>query len=170
MLDKECSLRYMKYDDLITVLKWRNSNHVRLNMKDDHIISPEEHRNWFNGLDTKKNHYLIFLYEGVPSGLVYFNNVNMTHKHCTWGFYLGNRQMPKGTGAKMGALGLEHAFEHLGVRKVCAEVFSFNVKSLRFHERLGFIKEGVLKEHYLKNNTYEDIVCYARFNKRSANS
>ncbi len=157
------SLRYMKMSDMDKVLAWRNSDRVRLNMTNDHVISRQEHVDWFRNLDRTKNHFLLFEYKRKPAGVVYFKDLNVDHNSCYWGFYLGDPSLPKGTGNLMGSMGLDFAFQKLGVRKICAEVFLFNDRSIKYHERLGFRREGLLKRHYLKNNHYEDIICYALF-------
>jgi RimJ/RimL family protein N-acetyltransferase len=58
---------------------------------------------------------------------------------------------------------LSYAFEVLGIRKLCCEVFLFNTNVIKLHEKFGFKKEGHFTKHYSKNDIYEDIVCLAKF-------
>jgi RimJ/RimL family protein N-acetyltransferase len=66
----------------------------------------------------------------------------------------------------MGYLGLDHIFTRLAIRKLCSEAFAFNNASIRYHETLGFSREGYFKEHMFKSGRYEDIVCFALFAER----
>jgi len=151
-------LRPMAESDLQTVLKWRNSEHVRNNMFTDHIISPEEHRAWFEKVSNEKRSlHLIFEYLGRPIGVVNIDQIYRLTNKCVWGFYLGERDLPKGCGSAMGFFALEYLFDRLGFRKVIGEVFTFNADSMRFHKRLGFIEEGRLAKHCLKNGISEDV-------------
>lgn len=163
-LSEDYSLREMKETDLETILKWRNSNRIRENMINDHIISMDEHRDWFVRLmQQKKDIYLIFQHSNLPAGMVYFTDIDKRNNICFWGFYLGNEILPKGTGLILGIMGLEYAFNKLGIRKICGQVFSFNTSSLEFHKKLGFMEEGRLIKHVLKNQKYEDIISFALF-------
>ena len=47
-------LRMLEYRDLDLVLQWRNTDRIRKNMFSDHIISVDEHYQWFSSLDKKK--------------------------------------------------------------------------------------------------------------------
>lgn len=64
----------------------------------------------------------------------------------------------------MGFLGLDYIYHEMSLRKVCGECFSFNTASIRFHERLGFQREGYFVKHIYRNGQYEDIIRFALFN------
>ncbi|WP_173918942.1 UDP-4-amino-4,6-dideoxy-N-acetyl-beta-L-altrosamine N-acetyltransferase [Halobacillus sp. Marseille-Q1614] len=168
------ALRHLEERDLSKVLQWRNSDRVRPHMFHDHFVSQKEHEQWFSSLDKNKDLFFIFEYQQSPVGVVYFKMESLRNPFgmrkgrglgtlCYWGFYLGEANVPKGTGTYMGVSGLDLAFEHLGIRKLYAEVIALNERSIRFHQRLGFKEEGVLKQHHLKNNQYVDVISYAIF-------
>lgn len=161
---EDFTLRPMSDSDLPLVLQWRNSERVRSNMYTDHLISIEEHRQWFN--DTKndpKSKYFVFENKGKPVGVV--NIVQIDHKNakCYWGFYLGEQDAPKSSGPAMEFLALEYMFNVLKIRKVYCEVFVFNETVIKLHKKFGFVEEGTFVGHVLKNNSYEDVVSLAIF-------
>ena len=161
------ALRYMEEKDLQLVLKWRNSDRIRTNMFNDRRIKLKEHRDWYFNLDKVKNHFLIFEYNNDPAGLVYFKDLDFDNLSCYWGFYIGKEKLPKGTGTKMGNLGLEFAFKKLNINKLCGQVFAFNHRSIQFHKKLGFIKENEFK--YFRNNKYEDVIRYVLYKNQWKN-
>ncbi len=164
MRREEINLRPLEERDLDMVLAWRNSERVRSYMYTDHIISPEEHRAWFERLGQAPfATTLVFEYKGVPSGLKSFSQIDRHNNRCHWGFYLGDTELPRGCGTAMGFLALEYVFEQHDFRKLCAEAFAFNEGSVKYHTRLGFVREGRFVKHVLKNGTYEDIVSFALF-------
>lgn len=63
----------------------------------------------------------------------------------------------------LGFCGVDYAFEVLGLRKVVAQVISSNAKGLALHRKLGFIQEGYLSQHCLKDGVYQDMVVLALF-------
>ena len=161
---EKCSIRPLELSDKNRILQWRNSERVRSNMYSDHLISQQEHGLWFSRtLDDKSSAFLVFQYEAQPVGCISFTNIDRKHNRCTWAFFLGETSVPKGTGSAMEYFALDYAFWTLKIRKLCCEVFVFNAAVIRLHEKFGFLHEGRLIQHYVKNGVYEDIVCLAKF-------
>lgn len=157
-------LRPAEERDLEVLLCWRNAERIRANMYTDHLISMEEHRFWFERLGKERTACaLIFEIDGIPTGVVNISRIDRRNGTCHWGFYLGVEDAPQGSGTIMGFLGLDHIFGALALRKVIGEAFAFNRSSIAFHERLGFVREGVFVEQVLKNGRYEDVVSFALF-------
>jgi len=157
-------LRVFHESDLKQVLKWRNSERIRQCMYSDHVISWEEHVNWFHRLQKDPAaEFLIFEFQTRPAGVVSFSNINSTHKRCSWGFYLGETDLPKGSGVALGYLGLHYGFEKIGCRKICGEVLASNEASVRFHRKLGFVQEGRFEKHVYKHGQFEDVLSFACF-------
>lgn len=162
---EDYTIRLMTEADLRMVLQWRNTERVRMNMYSDGVIAWKDHYAWFSRVrDNQAFRYFIVELRQRPIGVVSFTDIDRIHNKCNWGFYLGETDVPRGSGTALGILGLTEAFEYLNIRKVCAEVFAFNEASLRFHSRLGFAQEGYLSRHVWKNDKYEDIVLFACFN------
>jgi UDP-4-amino-4,6-dideoxy-N-acetyl-beta-L-altrosamine N-acetyltransferase len=165
MIDYEnFSIRLIDQNDKELILSWRNSERVRCNMYSDHLITQKEHDTWFSkALVDISAVYLLFLYMERPIGFISFTHIDKIHQRCFWAFYLGEVDVPRGSGSVMEYFALDYAYMTLKIRKLCAEVFIFNSTVIRLHEKFGFIEEGRFVAHYLKNGQYEDIVCIARF-------
>ena len=164
-------LRKLKEQDLEQVLQWRNLDRIMRLGYTDHVISMEEHRAWFGRVkDGLTALHFIFEHQGQPVGVAYFNQINRTHGTCTWGFYLGEADLPRGSGMILGYLALNHIFGAECLRKVSGEVFDFNEASQRFFQRLGFTEEGRRKRHAFKDEKYIDVIIFALFAEEWANS
>jgi UDP-4-amino-4,6-dideoxy-N-acetyl-beta-L-altrosamine N-acetyltransferase len=158
MLDA-CTVRLVTIEDLALILSWRNHPEVRRVMFSQHEISLEEHRNWFNKVRLDNSRCLLLVEEAnKPIGFVQFTHVE-SEGVADWGFYT-DPGAPKGTGRKLGVAALEHAFTNLNLHKVCGQVISSNSISIRFHHRLGFVQEGVLRAHQRSNSEYLDLYCF----------
>lgn len=163
MIDySDVSLRKMLESDLLLVLQWRNSDHVRKNMFTDHIISEQEHFNWFNKIkhDNSKR-YFIVEYKTVPFGVTNLTNLDYCNKTGQLGIYIGENRRIKGLGSAALFLTLKIYFEELHFNKIYAEVFAFNKIAIRLYEKFGFIQENILKNHVPKNGNYEDVYLYS---------
>lgn len=55
---------------------------------------------------------------------------------------------------------LDYAFTVHGLERVYAEVWGFNTRSQRLMERVGFQKEGILRQHELHNGVRQDLHVY----------
>lgn len=54
-----------------------------------------------------------------------------------------------------------YGFDVMGLNRIEAFIGSGNVPSLAMVKRLGFVQEGVIREHYCKGNTIEDSICFS---------
>ena len=153
-------LRPLAETDLEIVRAWRNSPRVASVMFTDEIISEASQRAWFAGLKNDPTSvYLVFEVDGIPTGLVSFKKIDPASGSAVWGFYRGREDAP-GTGLAMGFHALQFAFETRRWRRLTGETFSFNKGGIAFHEKLGFRREGVLRQHALKNGRFEDVIVF----------
>jgi RimJ/RimL family protein N-acetyltransferase len=83
---------------------------------------------------------------------------DFTHQRCEIGFALARAQWGRGYAAEAIRLALTHAFDELGFRRIEADVDPRNHSSLRTLERLGFVREGYLRERYNVNGEIQDSV------------
>jgi len=158
------SIRAIKTSDKDLILEWRNSDRVRNSMYNDHIISIIEHDEWFSrALVDASAKYLVFTHDNKPIGFASFTNISISHSRCYWAFYLGELDIPRGSGPVMEFFALDYAFLKLKIRKLCCEVFAFNGGVIKLHKKFGFIEEGRFYQHYKKNDKYEDIICLAKY-------
>ena len=151
-------IRPMEKQDLELVLAWRNHPDVRYFMFSSHEITLEEHRKWFETASKASDrHLLVFEMNGQPRGFV--NLFVTTGGIADWGFYT-DPQAPRGTGRMLGRQMLFYGFGQLQLHKIVGLVLSFNDKSRRFHLRLGFKQEGVLRQQFFDGERYHDVYSY----------
>jgi UDP-4-amino-4,6-dideoxy-N-acetyl-beta-L-altrosamine N-acetyltransferase len=149
----------MTVSDLERVLEWRNHPDVRQFMLTRREIGLDEHREWFQRcLQTGSRHLFIFQCQNVDLGFVGFSAVP-EQQASEWGFYLAP-DAPKGTGSKLGDSAIRHAFDSLKVHKIFGHTLGGNVRGIRFHRRMGFREEGLLREHHFDGERHQDIVCF----------
>ncbi|KGE18056.1 UDP-4-amino-4,6-dideoxy-N-acetyl-beta-L-altrosamine N-acetyltransferase [Paenibacillus wynnii] len=160
-------LENLSQGEINLVLEWRNADHIRPFMNHDDLIPLEDHYRWLEAVekDASKLVKLCF-YKEKPIGLVNFSQIDPKNKTCEWGFYIGDKTSPRGSGKIMGILALDYIFKERKMRKCCAQILDFNRKSLSYHQKLGFAEEGRLVKQILKNNKYVDVVLMGVFNEQ----
>ena len=76
------------------------------------------------------------------------------------GYGVAEEHHRKGIGTNAVRLLVDKVFSETHLRKLFAHVHSGNTASCRLLERIGFKREGVLREHYLVNGMPVDEVFY----------
>jgi UDP-4-amino-4,6-dideoxy-N-acetyl-beta-L-altrosamine N-acetyltransferase len=154
-----CLVRAVTQNDLPMLLNWRNHPDVRRFMFTQHEIRPEEHLNWFERASQDKSRCLLIVEAShEPIGYVQFSNVCIGGV-SDWGFYT-RPNAPRGSGKKLGEAALQHAFEKLQLHKVCGQAIETNEASIRFHHKLGFKQEGMLREHQRIDHSYHAVISF----------
>ena len=82
----------------------------------------------------------------------------LQHRRCEVGFALGRKWWGRGIATAALATALRFAFDTLGLHRVEADADPRNERSLRLLERLGFRREGMLRERYHVNGELKDAV------------
>lgn len=155
----DCLIRKLVEDDLPMLLAWRNHAEVRRFMFTQHKISLDEHRNWFAKAKQDASRCLLIVEEAKQAlGYVQFSKIEEGGV-ADWGFYARPDAL-KGNGRKLGVVALNHAFDSLKLHKVCGQAIASNQVSIAFHQRLGFIQEGVLIDQQRINRAYHSLHCF----------
>jgi UDP-4-amino-4,6-dideoxy-N-acetyl-beta-L-altrosamine N-acetyltransferase len=157
---KDINLRLLTENDLEMVRGWRNSPEVSQYMYTDEIIMEEQQKKWYQKIkDDPSSVTWIIENNGKSLGVASLNSINRNFSSCYWAFYLGDTTVRGGgIGAKVEFNVLRYVFEELKLNKLRCEVFNFNDKVIRMHEKFGFRREAYYREHCLKNGKFEDVV------------
>ncbi|MFK5893422.1 MAG: UDP-4-amino-4,6-dideoxy-N-acetyl-beta-L-altrosamine N-acetyltransferase [Pseudomonadota bacterium] len=159
----DLTLRPMEEKDLVMVLNWRNSEHVRRYSLTDHIIKLDDHQKWYRNLDKDPTcEWLIAELKNEPIGVVSITDINSQDGTCTWGMYIGENVGNLGVGVLLEIRAIDRIFNHHGVRKLWGQALKSN-RILMTHKRFGFVEEGILRNHVFRNGNYEDIILVALF-------
>jgi UDP-4-amino-4,6-dideoxy-N-acetyl-beta-L-altrosamine N-acetyltransferase len=156
-------LRALTDDDCERLFHWRREPDVDRWMSDLPAHTLDEHRLWFEGFRIDPdNRGWIITYNGAPAGFLTLTGVHSRHRHADWGWYIGDAgARGRGAGRAAQALGLDVAFDGLGLEKVCAEVLADNDVALKAQAAAGFRREGYRRRHVLKDGVFRDVVLLA---------
>lgn len=152
-------LRPMLEADLELVLQWRNHLDVRQYMYTQDMISLAAHQAWFAAAQSDpQRHLLVYESGGKPQG---FAGLRVMDKApiAEWGFYRAP-DAQRGMGMHLCQATLNYSFGELGLHKVQGEVVESNIVSIRFHQKLGFVQEGILRDQFYDGHKYHGIICF----------
>lgn len=126
-----------------------------------------------NGYSTYNRSFMLFLLQDKTSGKIIgrcgIHNWNTDHNRAEVGYHMTDESY-KQQGLMTEAFGavIDYGFNVLKLHRMEALVGSQNVPSLRLMEKYGFIKEGVLREHWYSAGKYEDSLMFSKLQKEYA--
>jgi RimJ/RimL family protein N-acetyltransferase len=113
--------------------------------------------------EAESDAFGVFLIEvdGERAGTMRFDRANRRSRIADLG---GLAVHPDHRGAKVAdtaaRLFQRHLFEELGFHRLQMEIYGFNERAMRHAERSGFVREGVRRKAYWRNDEWVDGVLY----------
>src|SRR5262245_42597091 len=94
-------------------------------------------------------------------GTCILTHFSAAHERAEIGFALKQKRWGQGLGSEAASAVINFAFDDLGLHRIEADVDPRNERSLRLLERLGFRREGHLRERYHMNGERRDAIMLA---------
>jgi len=102
--------------------------------------------------------------EGFHIGNIKLGPVSRDHRRGEISFFIGEQALwGKGLATEAVSLLTDYGLSQLGLLKVTAGTYSNNIGSARVFEKCGYIREAVLRRHYVCEGELVDRFCFARF-------
>ena len=95
-------------------------------------------------------------------GVALLAGISEHHRHCTIGITIGDRSCwGQGYGRETMDLVLAYCFGELGLHRVAAETFEYNLGWKRLVEGSGFTREGAERDYLYRDAQYWDKEIYS---------
>ena len=100
-------------------------------------------------------------HDGRLVGRIELSEIDREHGRAALGLIVGDSDM-RGRGIGTGAviLMLDYAFTVLNLGRVFAHTYSFNEPARRLMTSVGFVEEGVLRNHEMHHGAPRDMVAF----------
>jgi RimJ/RimL family protein N-acetyltransferase len=80
-------------------------------------------------------------------------------RRAQFGIFIGDREhWGKGYGTEATRLMVGYAFETLNLNRVWLQVYEYNSRGVRSYEKVGFRREGVLRQDTFRDGRYWDTI------------
>jgi len=109
--------------------------------------------------------FLIDHREDGPIGVTGLSELSVRNRHATVGSWFGHRWWGSGANLESKALIAALAFERLGMDRLTAWANTRNGRSQVALERVGFKREGVLRDFHRHGDTLHDVVVFGMTRK-----
>jgi [ribosomal protein S5]-alanine N-acetyltransferase len=156
-------LRALLISDLDAILEWALDQEFSVSNGWDFPNNPAKLRtHWTRIITEPRDDFQRFAIDDMGSILGYTDLalIDWQEQHASFGIALARGHWGKGIATMAGKLLLEHAFVKLRLERIVAEVHSSNERSLRLMDRLGFVGEGILRQHETYRGRKQDVVLF----------
>jgi RimJ/RimL family protein N-acetyltransferase len=104
---------------------------------------------------------LVIELDGDPVGTATWERVNRRSRIASvGGFAVDAHLRGRGIGTEAALLLQRYLIRELGFHRLQMEIYGFNVRAQRHAERAGWVREGVRRKAYWRNDTWVDGVLY----------
>jgi len=94
---------------------------------------------------------------GLYIGNVKISLINWLHRHAELGILIGHKAFwGKGYATEVLAQIVDYAGSCLNLRKLTAGIYANNIGSIKAFEKVGFEREGIIREQYFFKGGYVD--------------
>lgn len=176
LIGKRVLLRPLKNTDIELLNEWRNNLElIKLTQGIRFPKTLEMDQDWFRNLSNdKSNKYVVFGIEEISSnsfiGLIQITNIDWISRVGEFGINIGDStKNGLGYGTESMKLFFSYIFQELNLRKISLKVASSNENAIKSYRKLGFVEEGVLKEHIFMGDKYYDLILMALFKDNNSN-
>lgn len=150
---------YFSDDEIIEYLGLRSENELEL-----------ERMKFEQGYTTFKTSFKNFLIIEKESDFIIgrtgFHTWYIHHFRGEMGYDIrDDHNMGKGFMTEANRAIIEYGFENMDLNRIEAFTGTNNTASHKLLKKLGFKEEGLLREHYFKNNRIEDSLCFGLLKK-----
>jgi len=148
--------------DLERCLQWINDEELQARIGRRHPMSRTMEREWFESQyksHDQLNLAIVLKDADRHIGNCGFHRIDHVNRNAEFGTLIAERDAwGHGYGPEAANLLLKYGFDELGLHRVALNVFSFNEQAQRVYEKLGFVREGVLRESYFRTGTFHDTL------------
>ncbi|MFX1325276.1 MAG: GNAT family N-acetyltransferase [Promethearchaeota archaeon] len=143
-------------------VKWFNNPRVRRYARHEFPHNLEDIKKWFEGTPwVGVRDFIVFIIyhklDKHPIGDIGLNHINWINRNANIFSTIGEPEYwGKGIVGEAAKLLISYAFTELNLHKIFATIYNPNQRSLRAAEKLGFKREGILKEQEFVDGLYVD--------------
>jgi ribosomal-protein-alanine N-acetyltransferase len=158
-------LRQLTEDDIEFIFEMFSRDETNSFVADDPVNSMEEARELYETYIRPKPHLFrlgLFLKEtGEPIGTIGLYGIKAEYFRAVMGFDLLIEYWGWGYMTEAATALLNHAFGKMNLNRIQASADADNVRSLATLERIGFKKEGIMRQKDFYKGAFHDDVVYS---------
>ena len=159
----------LELNDVENIMTWVNDPEVVKNLQHfNKKFSKKDEQNYVKKILKSKNDYVFSFFDnqnGEYIGQGGIHQIALENKLGRLSIIIKRGHWNKGYAQEILPALTNYAFKELGLHKIWLMHWKENKKAEHLYKKLGFIKEGILKDEYFWKNRYHDMIRMAIINK-----
>ena len=160
-----CRLRPWTLADKHDLIRNANNRNVWRNLTESfpHPYTEADAEQWLSVARTpgRDLHLTIEFAGSAVGGIGAIAGSGIACQTCQFGYWLGQDHWGQGIATAAAAAFVQHIESHRLFARLEAPIFQWNPASMRVAEKVGFVREGVLRKSVTKDGELIDSVMYA---------
>lgn len=120
----------------------------------------EKTTEWFQHRNLKNRFDCVFEHDNQVIGMGGLSSISCVNRNAELYIYIDPQFQGKGFGKQSLIELCKYGFNEFNLHKIWLYTFSSNERANAMYEKVGFICEGYLREHTMKDNSLQDRFIY----------
>lgn len=159
-------LRKLQLKDVSGMLEWMKDSDINCYFRfDPEKVNEESVKNFIIESENDINNYHFAIVDDGDNylGTISLKNVDYKNKNAEYAISLRSSLIGKGIAKSATIKILKFAFNNLNLNKVYLNVYSDNIRAIKFYEKIGFKYEGEFIDHIFYDGIYKSLKWYGIF-------
>lgn len=115
---------------------------------------------WQKNFQEGSSSHFGIRYRGVLAGSISLHAIDWNNSQASIGYYLSEKLQGRGITIRTVKAVINHAFYELGLNRIEIRCGKDNDKSKAIPMKLGFYREGILRDGEFLNGNFHDLIVY----------
>jgi RimJ/RimL family protein N-acetyltransferase len=169
LIDDNIYLRQFEEKDVEYIYKFKNDPDITKFLGGFSVgYSKNDIKDWIHSV-RKREKDIIWSITSKSSdtciGQIGLYNIDYRVGNAGIGIALSNKERNKGIGTLVHIKVLKFAFSELNLNKITAKILTFNNASVALYKKLGFLKEGEIRDFQFRDGNYINAYIYGLLKK-----
>lgn len=158
-------LRALEREDAPQLQRWINDAEVNRTLQIHRPMSLAAEEGFIERSGNSEHDVVFGIVERATSRLIGttgLHRIDFKNRHGGFGIAIGDKQTwGKGYGTEATFLVTRYGFETLNLNRIWLHVYDFNPAGMRCYEKVGYAREGVLRQDHFSEGRYADTIVMA---------
>lgn len=162
MQDARITIRKFEKSDIPKKVEWINNPANNRFLHYNIPLSVEGTERWFDSHQGETTRYdAVIEADGVPVGTIGLLSIDRKNSKAEYYIAMGETSYKgKGVAKEASRLILSYGFEELGLNRIYLFTEVDNIAAQKLFERVGFKREGILKQDVYSHGAFADRIAY----------
>ncbi len=162
LVGQKVYLRPLERADAPALVPWFNDPEVLRTVARHRPINLQEEEAWLERTQGSEHDLGLGIVPRATDqlvGVTGLHQMDFKNRHAAFGIIIGDKEnWGKGYGTEATGLLIQYAFDTLNLNRVWLHVYEFNERGIRAYEKVGFRREGLLRQDCYREGRYWNTI------------